>query len=78
MVHRPDRFFEIIQTMTQYNLVPKRIQFVYPKASKEANMLLIEAIKDGSVDGLHILPPLVVHEENGDYTPAIHEIYYGK
>jgi tRNA1(Val) A37 N6-methylase TrmN6 len=41
-------------------------------------MLLIEAIKDGSVDGLHILPPLVVHEENGDYTPAIREIYYGK
>ncbi len=41
-------------------------------------MLLIEAIKDGSVDGLHIPPPLVVHEENGDYTPAIREIYYGK
>ena len=78
MVHRPDRFLDILDKLRIYKLAPKRIQFVYPKASKEANMLLIEAIKDGSVDGLHILPPLVVHEENGDYTPAIREIYYGK
>ncbi|HEM3466343.1 tRNA1(Val) (adenine(37)-N6)-methyltransferase [Streptococcus suis] len=78
MVHRPDRFLDILDKLRTYKLAPKRIQFVYPKASKEANMLLIEAIKDGSVDGLHILPPLVVHEENGDYTPAIREIYYGK
>jgi len=78
MVHRPDRFLDILDKLRIYKLAPKRIQFVYPKASKEVNMLLIEAIKDGSLDGLHILPPLVVHEENGDYTPAIHEIYYGK
>ncbi|MDU7209301.1 MAG: tRNA1(Val) (adenine(37)-N6)-methyltransferase, partial [Streptococcus sp.] len=50
MVHRPDRFLDIIDTMRQYNLAPKRIQFVYPKIGKDANMLLIEAIKDGSTD----------------------------
>jgi len=77
MVHRPDRFLDIIETMKQYNLAPKRIQFVYPKRHKEANMLLIEAIKDGSLDGLKILPPLFIHEEDGSYTPEIHEIYYG-
>ncbi|MBY5033932.1 tRNA1(Val) (adenine(37)-N6)-methyltransferase [Streptococcus gallolyticus] len=78
MVHRPDRFLDILDTLKRYKLAPKRIQFVYPKASKEANMLLIEAIKDGSTQGLKILPPLIVHEENGDYTKEIHEIYYGK
>lgn len=78
MVHRPDRFLDILDTLRRYKLAPKWIQFVYPKASKEANMLLIEAIKDGSINGLHILPPLLVHEENGDYTPAIRGIYYGK
>ena len=55
-----------------------RIQFVYPKMGKDANMLLIEAIKDGSTDGLKILPPLFVHKENGEYTDAIFEIYFGK
>ena len=77
MVHRPDRFFEIIDKMKAHNLIPKRIQFVYPKANREANMLLIEAIKDGSRDGLKILPPLFIHNEDGSYTPEIHEIYYG-
>lgn len=78
LVHRPDRFLDIIDTLRQYNLAPKRIQFVYPKVGKDANLLLIEAIKDGSTDGLKILPPLFVHKENGDYTDEIFEIYYGK
>ncbi|SDQ06844.1 tRNA1(Val) (adenine(37)-N6)-methyltransferase [Streptococcus equinus] len=78
MVHRPDRFLDIIDTMRHYNLAPKRIQFVYPKVGKDANLLLVEAIKDGSTDGLKILPPLFVHKENGDYTDEIFEIYYGK
>ena len=78
MVHRPDRFFDILDSLRLYKLAPKRIQFIYPKLGKEANMLLIEAIKDGSADGLKILPPLFVHKENGDYTDEIREIYYGK
>ncbi|WP_057490744.1 GIY-YIG nuclease family protein [Streptococcus orisasini] len=78
MVHRPERFLEIIDTLKQYKLAPKRVQFVYPKANKEANMLLIEAIKDGSPDGMKFLPPLIVHKNNGDYTDEIHDIYFGK
>lgn len=78
MVHRPDRFLDILETLKKYKLAPKKVQFVYPKASKEANMLLIEALKDGSTTGLKILPPLIVHEENGAYTSEIREIYYGK
>lgn len=78
LVHRPDRFIEILDTLRRYNLAPKRIQFVYPKSSKEANMLLIEAIKDGSTEGLRILPPLFIHEENGDYTDDIRAIYFGQ
>ncbi|MEQ9810461.1 tRNA1(Val) (adenine(37)-N6)-methyltransferase [Streptococcus jiangjianxini] len=78
MVHRPDRFLDILDTLRRYNLAPKRVQFVYPKKEKEANMLLIEAIKDGSIDGLKILPPLFVHQDNGNYTDEIFEIYFGK
>lgn len=77
LVHRPDRFLEILDTLKKYKLAPKRVQFVYPKADKEANMILVEAIKDGSPDGLKILPPLIVHKDNGDYTDAIHDIYFG-
>ncbi|MBP2622667.1 tRNA1(Val) (adenine(37)-N6)-methyltransferase [Streptococcus oricebi] len=78
MVHRPDRFLDILETMKSYKLAPKRLQFVYPKLGKEANMLLIEAIKDGSADGFKVLPPLFIHEADGSYSPEIHQLYYGK
>lgn len=78
MVHRPDRFWDIVDTLRRYKLAPKRLQFVYPKLGKEANLLLIEAIKDGSTDGLKILPPLIVHKDNGDYTDDISQIYFGQ
>ncbi|CAM3187658.1 methyltransferase [Lactococcus hircilactis] len=77
MVHRPERFFEIVDKMRAHNLQPKWIQFVYPKADTPANILLIDAIKDGKPGGEIFLPPLIVHHDDGTYTDAINEIYYG-
>jgi tRNA1(Val) A37 N6-methylase TrmN6 len=76
-VHRPGRLLDIITLMREYRLEPKRIQFVYPKLGKEANTLLIEAIKDGKSD-LKILPPLFVYNEESEYTAEIKEVLYGK
>jgi tRNA1(Val) A37 N6-methylase TrmN6 len=76
-VHRPGRLLDMITLMRQYRLEPKRIQFVYPKRGKEANTLLIEAIKDGSPD-LKISPPLIVYNEENEYTPELREILYGE
>jgi tRNA1(Val) A37 N6-methylase TrmN6 len=76
-VHRSGRLIDMITLMREYRLEPKRIQFVYPKKGKEANTLLIEAIKDGSPD-LKILPPIIVYNENDEYTPEIREILYGE
>lgn len=76
-VHRPGRLLDMITLMRKYRLEPKRIQFVHPKIGKEANTLLVEAIKDGQPD-LKILPPLFVHDENQEYTNEVKEILYGK
>ncbi|MCL2676446.1 MAG: tRNA1(Val) (adenine(37)-N6)-methyltransferase [Streptococcaceae bacterium] len=78
MVHRPERFLEIVDKMRANNLVPKWIQFVYPKADQPANILLIDAIKDGNAGGEVFLPPLIVHNADGTYTDQVNEIYYGK
>ncbi|KAA0543731.1 tRNA1(Val) (adenine(37)-N6)-methyltransferase [Bacillus sp. BGMRC 2118] len=75
-VHRPGRLLDIVTLMRKYRLEPKRLQFVYPKAGKEANTLLIEGIKDGNPD-LKILPPLYVYDEKGEYTKEVHSILYG-
>lgn len=77
MVHRPDRLMDILDSMRNNRIAPKRIQFVYPKDNKEANTILIEGIKDGKTDGLKILPPLYVYGENNEYLPQIKEMLHG-
>lgn len=77
MVHRPDRFLDILDLMRKYRIAPKRIRFVYPKAGKDANVLLIEGIKDGKTDGFKVLPPLITYGNDGEYTEAIKEMLYG-
>ncbi|MHC9532774.1 tRNA1(Val) (adenine(37)-N6)-methyltransferase [Dellaglioa sp. L3N] len=76
-VHRPDRLPEILSKMVNHRLAPKRIQFVHPKEDKEANMVLIEAIKDGNAAGIRIMPPIVVYDNDNDYTQTVREIVYG-
>lgn len=63
--------------MRANRLEPKRIQFVYPKHGKEANTLLIEAMKDGKPD-LKILPPLYVYDDQNEYTPEVRALLYGE
>lgn len=77
-VHRPERMVEILQVMVQNKLNPKRIQLVYPKADKEANMILIEAIKDGQPGGLRFLPPLITYNKDNEYTKEVKKILYGE
>lgn len=61
MVHRPSRLLDIVETMRRWKLEPKRVQFVHPNAKAEANMILIEAIRDGKPD-IKLLPPIMVYE----------------
>ncbi len=70
LVHRPDRLVEIINMMQKNNIEPKRLQFVYPNENKNANMILIEGRKNGN-PGLKLLPPIYVHNKNGDYRKQI-------
>ncbi|QKS69627.1 tRNA1(Val) (adenine(37)-N6)-methyltransferase [Paenalkalicoccus suaedae] len=72
LVHRPERLDEIIAYMHTYKLAPKRIQCVHPHKGKDANMLLIEAVRDGGF-GAKILPPWVLYQEDGSFTKEFAE-----
>lgn len=74
MVHRPHRLVEIIRTMTEYKLEPKRMKLVHPFVDKEANMVLIEAIRGGR-SMIKVEKPLIVYEKPGVYTREIYDIY---
>lgn len=75
IVHRPERMIEIIELMRRNNIEPKKIQFIYPKKDKCANILLIEGVKNGK-NGIKIMPPIYAHNNDGTYTENIKK-YFG-
>jgi len=74
LIHRPFRLPEIFQSLMNHHLEPKRMCLVHPFADKEPNMVMIEARKNAK-PRLEIEKPLVVREENGEYTEDILRIY---
>ena len=74
MVHRPRRLIEILQTMKQYGLEPKRMKFVHPYKDREANMVLIEAVRGGKAL-MKVEAPVIVFDENGEYSQEIRTTY---
>lgn len=77
LVHRPDRLVDIITLFRKYKIEPKRMQFIHPKKGQDANMLLIEGIRDGKV-GLTLLPPLQIYEADNNYTKEAEAIIFRK
>ncbi len=74
MVHRTRRMAEIILLMSKYGIEPKKIYLVYPKKGKNADTFIVEG-KRGGKSGLLVPPPIVVYDENGDYTPEVRSLY---
>ncbi len=74
MVHRPHRLAEIISVLKDHRLEPKRMKLVHPFADKDANMVLIEAVRGGR-SMMKVEAPVIVYKEPGVYTDEIYTIY---
>ena len=74
LVHRPHRLAEIINTLTAYRLEPKRMKMVHPFADREANMVMIEAVRGGGAF-LKVEAPVIVFREPGVYIDEIRDVY---
>lgn len=74
MIHRPDRFVDIMCTMRKYSIEPKFIKMVHPYINKAPNMILIEGQNNGK-QFLKWDKPLYIHDEYGGYTEEIDRIY---
>ncbi len=74
LIHRPFRLAELIVTLREFHLEPKRMRLVYPFVDKEPNLVLIEACKGGN-PRIAVEKPLIVYEKPGVYTQDIRDIY---
>ena len=74
MIHRPFRLPEIFEALSAHKLEAKRMRLIQPFAGKEPNMVMIEARKNAK-RRLTIEPPLIVRNDDGEYTAEIQQIY---
>ena len=74
MVHRPFRLTDILVTMSANRISPRRLRMVYPRVSREANLVLVEGIRGGRTQ-IKAEPPVILQEENGEETLLIKQIH---
>lgn len=71
MIHKPERLVDIIKESG--NLKLKRIKFVQSKAFEKPVFILMEFVKNAN-DGLKFEKPLIIYDENNNYTKEVKEI----
>ncbi|MEK7845923.1 MAG: methyltransferase, partial [Nitrospinota bacterium] len=59
VIYHPYRLTELLSTMTENKITPKRIQFVHPKIGSKAEMVMVEGIKSGRHE-LMVMKPLIL------------------
>lgn len=74
MVHRAERLVDIMCLLRKYKLEPKNIRFVHSKVQDKPTLILVRAVKCAK-EFLKIDKPLIIYDENGEYTDEILEIY---
>jgi len=66
-IYTAERTADILCQMRTDSIEPKYIRTIHSGPRSEAKLILIEGIKGGN-PGLKIAPPLIIYNENGDYT----------
>ena len=64
----------IIIALNKYKLTIESMQFLHPKETKEASLIMIMARKN-SKSPLKVLAPLIMFDKNGDFTNKVNDIY---
>ena len=74
LVYPASRTVDMVLTLRESELEPKRMQVVHSRSGDRAKLILAEAIKGGRRE-LTILNPLFVYDQAGRYTKEMKEIY---
>jgi tRNA1(Val) A37 N6-methylase TrmN6 len=59
IIYHPYRLTELLSTLIENKITPKRIQFVHPKINSKAEMVMVEGIKNGRHE-LTVMKPLIL------------------
>jgi len=74
MVHRPSRLADVICSMRNHGIEPKRLRMVHATADKPPVLFLIDGTYKGGSE-LRVMEPLVLTDENGGESEEVRMIY---
>jgi len=77
LVYPAARAVDLLETMRQTGLEPKRLRLVHSFRQAPASLILIEGSKGGKSE-LTIMPPLVVYSRGKEYTAELKAILAGR
>ena len=75
LVHKPERLTDLLCTLRQSAIEPKRLRFVCKTADSAPSLLLLEGRRGGK-PGLTLEPPLILQNSDGTPTAEVDAIYF--
>lgn len=75
LVHKPERLCDLLCTLRQVGLEPKRLRFVRHHPGAEAALVLLDSRRGGK-PGLNVLQDLILFDADGSPTPEYRQIYH--
>ena len=74
MCQRPERLADVIVSLREHDLEPKRLRMVQGKIGKAPKLFLIEAKRGAKPGYMDVSPVLIIEDEEG-FTPEMKAIY---
>ena len=75
LVYRPERLTDLLCTLREHRLEPKRLRFVCHSPGKTPSLVLVRAVSGGR-SGLRAEPELLLHGADGAETDEYRRIYH--
>lgn len=74
IIYPASRMAELLSSMREARIEPKRIRMVHSKAKTAGQFFLTEGLREGGEE-LEIMPPLFIYEEKNQYTEEMSGIF---
>lgn len=75
LVHKPERLADLICTLRENGLEPKRLRLAAVRPERAPSLVLLEARRGGK-PGLRVEPPLILENPDGSPTAELNSIYF--
>jgi tRNA1Val (adenine37-N6)-methyltransferase len=77
VIYPASRMVDVLTSMRDANLEPKRLRMVHSFADANASLVMVESVKGGNC-GMSVLAPLIVYQKEKQYSAEVAALLSGK